>query len=509
MGNFAPALRGRSGGAVRRVREFSCSRTRIRCRFDQRQVSPHCPSCTSTSTTARRRPRLPASTWRSTSTQIPAPSRLRTPRSTTPNPRSEPSLSRLVRILAGAAAAPRTPVGDLDLLDDFERESLVPARGATASSPLTLPDILRRASAVNPDAPALVFGDREVSYRDLDAESNTLARELINRGVGPGTYVALALSRSLESVTATWAVAKTGGAFLPIDPHYPEDRIRHMLTDSGAVVGISVGEHHGGLADSVDWLLLDELDTSHHSDAPVDDAERRTRLSYDDPAYLIYTSGSTGVPQRRRGQSPRAEQLRRRRTSQVRSRTWRPHPAFLFAELRRFSPRTPPCLRGRGNDGDRAAHRVRRRRTGTGDAYRTGHPRFRHPGRAGNSRSRRPTGSTSGRDRRRRMLTRAGGSVVTRTLDVQRVRTDRNHRRRHSDRTAEQRCSRHHREADARSRNRPPGLAASTGADRCRRRALCERCRFGARVPRACHDYGRTICCRPQRCCGRAHVPHG
>lgn len=201
-----------------------------------------------------------------------------------------------MRILAGAAAAPRTPVGDLDLLDDFERESLVPARGATASSPLTLPDILRRASAVNPDAPALVFGDREVSYRDLDAESNTLARELINRGVGPGTYVALALSRSLESVTATWAVAKTGGAFLPIDPHYPEDRIRHMLTDSGAVVGISVGEHHGGLADSVDWLLLDELDTSHHSDAPVVDAERRTRLSYDDPAYLIYTSGSTGVP---------------------------------------------------------------------------------------------------------------------------------------------------------------------------------------------------------------------
>lgn len=67
---------------------------------------------------------------------------------------------------------------------------------------------------MNPDAPALVFGDREVSYRDLDAESNTLARELINRGVGPGTYVALALSRSLESVTATWAVAKTGGAFL-------------------------------------------------------------------------------------------------------------------------------------------------------------------------------------------------------------------------------------------------------------------------------------------------------
>lgn len=46
----------------------------------------------------------------------------------------------------------------------------------------------------------------------------------------------------------------------------------------------------------MDWLLLDELDTSHHSDAPVDDAERRTRLSYDDPAYLIYTSGSTGVP---------------------------------------------------------------------------------------------------------------------------------------------------------------------------------------------------------------------
>ena len=222
-------------------------------------------------------------------------------------------LTRVLRALGRALESPGMAVGDLPILDEAEGESLRAVPGPAAASPRTLAHILCTAAQVNPDADAVVVGDQALTYRDLDAQSNALARELIARGVGPGTYVALALARSRESVIATWAVAKAGGAFLPVDPHYPSDRITHMLTDSGATLGICTSDVRGGLGDTVDWLVLGDLE-EHRSSAAITDADLLRPLRLDDPAYLIYTSGSTGVPKgvvvTHRGVSSFAEELR-------------------------------------------------------------------------------------------------------------------------------------------------------------------------------------------------------
>ncbi|WP_280397671.1 amino acid adenylation domain-containing protein, partial [Nocardia carnea] len=98
------------------------------------------------------------------------------------------------------------------------------------------------------------------------------------------------------SVLAEWAVTKSGAAFLPIDPTYPKDRIAHMLTDSGAPVGITVSSVRDELPDTVCWLVLDELILDGYSAEQITDTDRVRSLTPANSAYVIYTSGSTGVP---------------------------------------------------------------------------------------------------------------------------------------------------------------------------------------------------------------------
>src|SRR5690606_2375619 len=109
-----------------------------------------------------------------------------------------------------------------------------------------------------------------------------------------------AFPRSYEIVLAFWAVAKAGGAHLPVDPNYPQDRMRHMLSDSAAVVGLTDSEFADRLPGDVPWLRLDDPEFRAELAAqPTDrvtDAERRTPLMMWHPAYVIYTSGSTGLP---------------------------------------------------------------------------------------------------------------------------------------------------------------------------------------------------------------------
>ncbi|MBH0122855.1 AMP-binding protein, partial [Rhodococcus sp. CX] len=165
---------------------------------------------------------------------------------------------------------------------------------------LTLPQLLAAAVEMDPTATAVVLGDRRLTYGELDEQSSRLARVLIARGARPETFVALGLTRSIESVLAWWAVAKTGAAFVPMDPTYPADRIEHMVTDSGSRFGLTVTEHRDRLPDSVEWLALDSAELAAEcaavSGAPVTYADRVGSLSVDNTAYVIYTSGSTGLP---------------------------------------------------------------------------------------------------------------------------------------------------------------------------------------------------------------------
>nr|WP_230863147.1 non-ribosomal peptide synthase/polyketide synthase [Amycolatopsis camponoti] len=197
-------------------------------------------------------------------------------------------LGRLESLLRQVVSAPDRRLGGLDVLTPAEREAL-PAvwSGAVEDVPaVTVPELFAAQVARTPDATALVFEDEELTYAELDAVSNRLARVLAERGAGPERVVALALPRSTHLVTAILAVLKTGAAYLPLDPGYPAERIAFMLEDAAPALVLATGDDLPHAVRPDDPELLDGV-----SDAPLD-----VVLRPENPAYVIYTSGSTGRP---------------------------------------------------------------------------------------------------------------------------------------------------------------------------------------------------------------------
>ncbi|MFF2076846.1 amino acid adenylation domain-containing protein [Kitasatospora sp. NPDC058162] len=165
----------------------------------------------------------------------------------------------------------------------------------------TLSALVDAQVARTPDAPALYTEDATLTYAELDARANRLARVLAARGLGTEDVVALALPKSPEAVAAILAVAKTGAAWLPADPAYPAERLRHMLTDSRAALVLTTTGTAGRLPDTgAPRLLLDSpehlAELADRPGTPFAADERVRPLSADHTAYVIYTSGSTGKP---------------------------------------------------------------------------------------------------------------------------------------------------------------------------------------------------------------------
>ncbi|MDX3232393.1 amino acid adenylation domain-containing protein [Streptomyces sp. ME19-01-6] len=212
--------------------------------------------------------------------------------------------ARFARVLRQVAADPGVPVGVTDVLDAAERRWLLSGLNDTAAAPVeadTFPGLFERQVAARPGSVALVCGGESVSYGELDGRANRLARVLVGRGVGPESVVGVALPRSPEWVVAVLAVMKAGGAYLPVDPAYPADRIGFMVEDSGACLMLA----DATTADELPELPVPvlRLDDPHTADAPAGadpaaptDAERLGPVSAANTAYVIYTSGSTGRP---------------------------------------------------------------------------------------------------------------------------------------------------------------------------------------------------------------------
>ncbi|MFF2113555.1 amino acid adenylation domain-containing protein [Rhodococcus koreensis] len=199
-----------------------------------------------------------------------------------------------------AATAADLPVADLDLFAAGERDEFVPASGLADSDPITLDRLLTAAVESHPEAIAVRDRGRAVSYAELDCRANQVAAALIGQGIGPEILVAVAVPRSYESVLALWSVAKTGAAYVPIDPTHPVDRIAYTLGDCGAAIGLTLSTELEHLPDHVRWLTLDAGHLTG-GDAgpgrtPVADQHRVRSLRVEHPAYVIYTSGSTGRP---------------------------------------------------------------------------------------------------------------------------------------------------------------------------------------------------------------------
>ena len=213
---------------------------------------------------------------------------------------------RFVRFLGRTARALDTPgtfVGRLGLLDDAERTALTGTAPAARPAPAgpTLPALFEQQVLRSPQAVAVEFEGTSLTYAALDARANRLARLLAARGVGPEDRVALLLPRSAEFVVAVLAVAKTGAAYLPLDPAYPAARLDYVLDDA-APACVLVDSATSGLARAAGrpLLVLDDdavrADLADGDDTPLTLAERTAPLAPEHPAYVIYTSGSTGRP---------------------------------------------------------------------------------------------------------------------------------------------------------------------------------------------------------------------
>ncbi|OMC30955.1 hypothetical protein A5740_15870 [Mycobacterium sp. GA-1841] len=212
------------------------------------------------------------------------------------------SIERLVnrfgRTIEAVVTDPSAVVGEIGLLDQDERELLLHKwSGAGAQTPAGLTDqLLAAAVAADEDAVAVVDGARQLSYRELDEASNRLARRLIEQGIGPERAVAVAMDRSVELVTAWWAILKAGGVYVPVDRTNPDERIAGVLDIVDAVCVLTRdGDNVPGVGERP-VLRLDALDLSGYRAEPVTDRDRLAPLATDDAAYVIFTSGSTGTP---------------------------------------------------------------------------------------------------------------------------------------------------------------------------------------------------------------------
>ncbi|MGF0176740.1 amino acid adenylation domain-containing protein [Streptomyces sp. Marseille-Q5077] len=212
------------------------------------------------------------------------------------------SAERLVRVLEAVADDPDTPIQAIDLLGGQERAQLLTKWSGTLGPhpTATLPELFEARAADRPGGVAVVDGAERVTYAELNARANRLARLLRAQGAGPEDRVAVLLHRSADLAVALLAVLKTGAAYLPVDPSYPSERIAVLFEEARPGLVVTSDAASSALpAGSAAVVLGDaavEADLTAQDPTDLTDADRVTPLRSRHPAYVIYTSGSTGRP---------------------------------------------------------------------------------------------------------------------------------------------------------------------------------------------------------------------
>ncbi|MFD9035794.1 amino acid adenylation domain-containing protein [Streptomyces sp. NPDC059567] len=203
--------------------------------------------------------------------------------------------------LDGAADLPLSTVGVL--VGDERHRVLTEWNDTTADvAPATVPELFAARVRQSPDAVAVASDGAELTYAELDARANRLARFLTGRGVGPESVVAVVRERGVELIVTLIGILKAGGAYLPVDPEYPAERIAFMLRESGAVAVLASALCAPVVPGDTEApvLVLDDPDLATEIGAldagVLDEADRSGRLRPAHPAYMIFTSGSTGRP---------------------------------------------------------------------------------------------------------------------------------------------------------------------------------------------------------------------
>ena len=192
-------------------------------------------------------------------------------------------------------------VGEIGILSEEEHRQVVFEWNETAreyereyEGETTIQGIIERQAEIRPDATAVVCGDEQITYGELNRQANRLAHHLIRLGVGAEVKVGLCAERSVELIVGLLGIVKTGGVYVPLDPSYPEQRLAYMLEHSRAevvLVGEGKGELISGLRGEAECV---EMRCARMSDES--DENPASRVAGDNAAYVIYTSGSTGRP---------------------------------------------------------------------------------------------------------------------------------------------------------------------------------------------------------------------
>ncbi|OSC19691.1 non-ribosomal peptide synthetase, partial [Mycobacterium vulneris] len=204
-------------------------------------------------------------------------------------------IGRLERVLVAMTVDPDRRLSSIDVLDQAEHARLDAIGNRVALTqpvtPLSIPEVFAEQVAKAPQAVAVTFDGRSMTYLELERAGNRLAHLLAGQGVGPGQSVALLFSRSAEAIVAILGVLKSGAAYLPIDAALPDARIEFMITDAAPIAALTTADLRSRVA-GYELAVIDIND-------PRIDAQPDTAMSVpapDDLAHIIYTSGTTGVP---------------------------------------------------------------------------------------------------------------------------------------------------------------------------------------------------------------------
>jgi amino acid adenylation domain-containing protein len=200
-------------------------------------------------------------------------------------------------LLLAVVQQPGAVTSELSLLDDVTRARIAAWNATTFDYPrtATIHRLFEVVAARQPNSIAVVFADRQLTYAQLNAEANRLARHLRSCGVGDGSFVGFCLERSTRTVVTMLAILKAGGVYVPLDPDYPEDRLRFMVDDVAATVVVTERRLSPLMVGTpVQLVILDDEWPHRQADYAGDNLDWDSTAT--DLAYVIYTSGSTGRP---------------------------------------------------------------------------------------------------------------------------------------------------------------------------------------------------------------------
>jgi amino acid adenylation domain-containing protein/non-ribosomal peptide synthase protein (TIGR01720 family) len=202
------------------------------------------------------------------------------------------------QLLTEVVARPERAVKEIDAVPFAEKQTLL-AEWNSTNLPLPVDsrihDIISDAARSTPSAVAVAYAGKQLTYEELEDRASILSKRLMCLGIGPGKMVGLYVGPCLELVVGILAILKAGGAYLPLDPEYPEERIRYLLEDAGADLMLTTSGQAENLSNNYQGKLL-LLDDMEEQGEAAGTAEVLQEAAPDDLAYMIYTSGSTGRP---------------------------------------------------------------------------------------------------------------------------------------------------------------------------------------------------------------------